>query len=303
VIKEGVVEPMVKALEKAEGLSIKSTGMWALLNLYRGKPAAPYEAIEKAIPVFCRYLIKEDDPDILTNAVWGLSCGSDQDKGINMILESGVNSRLVSLLDNPFTSVICFCLKVIGNITAGSDEQTARILEEKDLFVNLLKLIDREETEIKKGVFWILSNITSGPPTQFENMMSNGEFLKKIIEVAKDDDCEEISREVALVLSNLTAECNPGQIIRILNSGIYGCLIGLLDSNDAQILIAALKGIENCLNWGKKFNLKDASGGNKFMGVLENRGGLEKIEKLQMHNNKEVFEVVNKLITDHFECE
>jgi len=302
VIKAGAVEPMVKVLENAVGLAVKSTGIWALLNMYRVKPAAPYEAIEKAIPVFCSYLAKEDDPDILTNAAWGLSLGSDEEKGINGILESGVNSHLVRLLDNPFISVITFCLKVIGNITAGSDEQTACILKEKDLFANLFKLIDHENNEIRKGTLWILSNITSGPPAQFESMMSNSKYLKKIIEATRDDDCD-INREAALVLSNLTTECNPGQVIRILNSGIYGCLIGLLYSSDAQILLAALKGIENCLNWGKKFNLKNTSGGNKFLGVLENSGGFQSIETLQMHQNSEVYEAVNKLITDHFEFE
>jgi len=149
---------------------------------------------------------------------------------------------------------------------------------------------------------WTISNITAGTPIQFEGIMGNLTYVQALIKVATND-VPDVKKEAVWALSNSTAACTPAQIIRILNNGVYSCLVELLKDQDSKILQVALEGIANCLKWGKQFNLKDETGTNKFVAELEEKGGVDSLENLQSHPDNDVYQKVIQILEEYFDAE
>ena len=299
ILKENGTAAMVKAITNASNINFKRNAVWALSNFCRGKPEPKFELVSSAIPLFCEYLKVETDSQVLADVAWGLSYSASNDEGINGILSHNVVHRLVELLSHNDLAVQTPILRIIGNIISGTDEQASVVLKEKDFIQELFKLADSKKKSIKREVFWTLSNITAGTPVQFEAIMGNPKYVEKLIQTAKTDAFE-VKKEAIWALSNSTKECTPAQIIRLLDNGVFGCLIDLLDEQDPKLLCVALEGIENCMKWGEQFNIKDESGTNKFIVEAESRGGVEKIENLQTHQNNEVYEHSLKILETYF---
>jgi len=299
ILQQNGAEELVKVLSKATSLSLKRNGAWALSNLCRGKPAPPFALVYKAIPQFCELLTVETDTQTLVDVAWGLSYLTDSNEGINSVLSYNIVPKLIEFLSHTDLALVTPCLRTIGNIISGNDEQTSVVLREKNFIPELFKLADNKKKGIRREAFWTLSNITAGTPIQFEAIMGNPVYVEKLIYAAKNDD-DKIKKEAIWALSNSTATCTPAQIIRILDNGVFGCLIDLLDEHNARNLLVALQGIENCLKWGEQFNIKDENGTNRFVAELENRGGIDKIEALQAHQSHDVYEKAVKILETYF---
>ncbi len=99
-------------------------------------------------------------------------------------------------------------------------------------------------------------------------------------------------KEAVLALANTTKRCAFAQLLRILDHGIFGCLLDLIadENEDAQILALALEGINNCMNRGDKFNLKDENGVNIFAAEMENRGLTDIYNKKHSESIEELVE-------------
>jgi len=302
LIESGVIEPIVNILLKAKSLAVKKNGTWVLSNLYRS-PVPPDAELGVTIPLLCSYLKKEEDLDILGNVAWALSYIStteEEEERVESILSHDVSSRIVNLIESSSPKVYAPGLRIVGNIISCSDELAAIVLKEKNLLPSLLKLLDNELNGIRKETLWVLSNIAAGLPAQFESVMGNSVFIEKIIEAARSDSIG-IKTEAVYILSNSTDTCTPAQIIRLLNNGVYNCLIELLDSDNEKILLGVLEGISNCLKWGKEFKLNNENGENKFAKQLRNSGGSEKLESLQNHPSDQVYQAVAQIIENYFE--
>lgn len=90
---------MIKILQTTDSKNTIKHGTWALSNLCRGKPLPEFEHVKDAIPILSSVVIKEDDPEVLTDATWALSYLSDgSDSRIQMVIDTGVVPKLVTLL-------------------------------------------------------------------------------------------------------------------------------------------------------------------------------------------------------------
>ena len=89
----------------------------------------------------------------------------------------------------------------------------------------------------------------------------------------------------------------------MVSQGILDCLVKLLDVDDSKTVEVILEGLSNILNWGALIASQLGSSENQFLVELENRGAVEKIEKLQTHPNHEVYQKALKILENHFELE
>ena len=106
ILNCGGIKPLIKILQTTENKNSIKHGTWALSNLCRGKPLPDFEQVKEAIPILASVVIKEDDPEVLTNATWALSHLSDgNDSRIQSVIDTGCVPRLVALLKLSF--VIC----------------------------------------------------------------------------------------------------------------------------------------------------------------------------------------------------
>lgn len=97
------------------------------------------------------------------------------------------------------------CLRTIGNLLTGSDEET-QVCIDNGLLDALNRLVQHPKKAVRKEVVWSISNITAGHVKQIELCISSGLF-DKIVHLMLHDE-PDIRKEAIWAVSNATAGCN-----------------------------------------------------------------------------------------------
>lgn len=159
--------PIAEILDRTPpGSSFVRNASWTLSNFCRGRPGAEFKSIERAIPSLSKVLVENQSEEILTDICWALSYISDGgQERIGVIIRTGVLPRLVQLLEHSHIAIAVACLRTIGNILTGTDEETQFAIEAGCLAA-LNRLIMHPKKAIRKEVCWSVSNITAGNSAQ-----------------------------------------------------------------------------------------------------------------------------------------
>ncbi|KAE8676684.1 Importin subunit alpha-1 [Hibiscus syriacus] len=294
VLGHGALMPLLAQLNEHANLTMLRNSTWALLNFCKGKPLASFEQQTKpALPALER-LIHSSDDEVLSDACWALSNLSDgtNDK-IQAVIEAGVCPRLVELLLHPSPAVLFPVLRTIGNIATGDDMQTQCIIDHQALpcLLNLLK--NNYEKIIKREACWAISNITAG------NAVIDVGIIAPLVHLLENSEFE-IRKEAAWAISNATCGGNLEQIKFLLGEGCI-ILCDLLLCLDPGTVVICLEALENILKIGEaRKNMGDSMEVNLYAQLIDDAGGLEKIEILQNHKNNVIYEMAVKLLETYW---
>ena len=297
VLHHQAMGPLLTNLQQSSKLSMLRNGTWTLSNFCRGKPQPPFELVSPALPTLAR-LIYSADEEVLTDACWALSYLSDgsNDK-IQAVIEAGVARRLVELLMHNSYSVQTPALRTIGNVVTGDDVQTQVVLQVAALPC-LLALLGSARKGIRKEACWTISNITAGNKSQIQAVIDCS-IIQPLIQLLSSAEWD-IRKEAAWAISNATSGGSPDQLRFLLSQGCVPPLCELLACADVRIIVVALEALENLLKVGAQDSAK--YGSNRVAGFIEEAGGLDKIEGLQVHPNHEVYDKVVKILEMYFQA-
>lgn len=100
-------------------------------------------------------------------------------------------------------------------------------------------------------------------------------------------------KEAAWAISNMTISGNQQQVAYLVQQGVITPFCNLLDCKDTQVIQVVLDGIQNLLK---------AAGTDieAITGMIEECGGLDKIERLQNHENIDVYKLAYEIIEKFF---
>lgn len=93
------------------------------------------------------------------------------------------------------------CLRTIGNIVTGSDDQTQQAIEAGCLHA-MNRLIINQQKAVRKEVCWSVSNITAGNTAQVQLCLDVG-IIDKLVNILCHDDMD-VKKEAVWALSNST---------------------------------------------------------------------------------------------------
>ena len=143
----------------------------------------------------------------------------------------------------------------------------------------------------------MISNITAGSTTQIQAVIDN-KLVLPLLEVLKDDDIQ-TKMEAAWAISNATSGGTREQIMSLVEQGCIKPLCDLLYSHDIRIIEVVLDALENMLKAGKD---STSNGNNAVACLIEEAGGLDKIDGLQQHEDSDIskksFEMIEKYFSD-----
>ena len=240
------------------------------------------------------------DDEVLTDACWALSYLSDgPNEKIAAVIESGVAMRLVELLMHPSPAVQTPALRTVGNIVTGDDLQTQIVINCSALPC-LLSLLSSVKKGIKKEACWTISNITAGNKDQIQAIF-DANIIPPLIQVLEKAEFD-IKREAAWAISNATSGGTHQQIKYLVSQSCIKPLCDLLVCQDARIVTIALEGLENILKVGQA-DMALCGGVNLYAQYINEAEGLDKIEKLQSHSNKDIYEKAVNLLVTYFGVE
>jgi len=206
-------------------------------------------------------------------------------------LESGAASKVAKLLAHP-------ALRAVGNIVTGSDKQTQVMLQQGCLAL-LLPLLSSPKRGIRKEACWTLSNITAGTDTQIQAVI-DANCIPSLIQLLRSDEFN-VQKEATWAVSNITNNGRSQQMRFLVKQGVLPPLVEMLKCSDPKIMMVALEGIENLLKVGQSDGAKD--GTNAFADIVEECGGVDKLEGLQAHDTIEIYHKSADILQRFFQCE
>uniref|UniRef100_A0A8B9KMP8 Importin subunit alpha-4-like n=1 Tax=Astyanax mexicanus TaxID=7994 RepID=A0A8B9KMP8_ASTMX len=289
VISLGVVKPLLSFICPTVPLSFLRNVTWVIVNLCRNKdPPPPMETVQEILPALS-VLIYHTDINILVDTVWAVSYLTDGgNEQIQMVIESGVVPFLVPLLSHQ--EVKTAALRAVGNIVTGTDEQTQAVLN-CDVLSHFPLLLTHPKDKINKEAVWFLSNITAGNQQQVQAVIDAGLIPLIIHQLAKGDFGTQ--KEAAWAISNLTISGKKEQVEYLVQQGVVAPLCDLLVVRDAQVVQVVLDGLKNIL-------LMAGEQASTVSNIIEECGGLEKIENLQQHENEYIYKLAFEIIDQYF---
>ncbi|KAF8039311.1 hypothetical protein BT93_B1753 [Corymbia citriodora subsp. variegata] len=294
VLSGGALVPLLAQLDGHPKLTLIRSTTWTLSNLCCGKPPPSFEQVKPALPALTR-LINSEDEEVLIDACSALSCISDgSSHNIQFVIEAGVCPRLLELLVHPSPAILVSTLKTLGNIVSGNNAQTQFVIDKQGLPFLYKILTENCERSVKKEACWVISNITAGNRNQIQAVIE-AEIIPHVVSLLQHAEFK-IKKEAAWAISNAISGGSHEQIQYLVSQGCIKPLCDLLICSDPEIIMVCLDGVESILESGETNKELGIYPVNVYLRMIEECDGLDKIEDLQSHKNKEVYEQAVKIL-------
>uniref|UniRef100_A0AAX7VWF4 Importin subunit alpha n=1 Tax=Astatotilapia calliptera TaxID=8154 RepID=A0AAX7VWF4_ASTCA len=332
LIKSGILPILVHCLDRDDNPSLQFEAAWALTNIASGTSEQTQAVVQSnAVPLFLR-LLHSPHQNVCEQAVWALgNIIGDGPQCRDYVISLGVVKPLLSFIspsipitflrnvtwvmvnlcrhkDPPppmetiqeilpalcvlihHTDVSTAALRAVGNIVTGTDEQTQVVLN-CDALSHFPALLTHPKEKINKEAVWFLSNITAGNQQQVQAVI-DAKLVPMIIHLLDKGDFG-TQKEAAWAISNLTISGRKDQVAHLIEKQVIPPFCNLLTVKDAQVVQVVLDGLSNILKMAD-------DEAETIANLIEECGGLEKVEQLQNHENEDIYKLAYEIIDQFF---
>ncbi|KAF2973846.1 hypothetical protein EK904_004688 [Melospiza melodia maxima] len=289
LIKSGILPILVKCLERDDNPSLQFEAAWALTNIASGTSAQTQAVVQSSDGPQCRdYVISLGVVKPLLSFI---------NPSIPITFLRNVTWVIVNLCRNkdpppPMETVqeiLVDTVWALSYLTDGGNEQIQMVID-SGVVPFLVPLLSHQEVKVQEAV-WFLSNITAGNQQQVQAVIDAGLIPMIIHQLAKGDFGTQ--KEAAWAISNLTISGRKDQVEYLVQQNVIPPFCNLLSVKDSQVVQVVLDGLKNIL-------IMAGDEASTIAEIIEECGGLEKIEALQQHENEDIYKLAFEIIDQYF---
>ncbi|XP_047330906.1 importin subunit alpha-1a-like [Impatiens glandulifera] len=373
VIQSGVVPRFIEFLMREDFPELQFEAAWALTNIASGTSEHTQVVVDNgAIPIFVK-LLSSPNEETREQSVWALgNIAGDSPRCRDLVISHGAIIALLSqlnehtklsMLRNATWTLSNFCrgkpqplfdqtrpaLPALERLIQSNDEEVLtdacwalsylsdgtndkiQIVIEAGVCRRLVELLLHPSPSVIVPALRTVGNIVTGDDIQTQSIIEHG-ALPCLLSLMAHNHKKSIKKEACWAISNITAGSSE-QIQAVIDAGIFGPLINLLQTAEFDIKKEAAWAITNATSGGSHEQIRylvsekcikpmcdmlvcpDATiitlcleglenilkvGGEGdaiyYAQLIEEAEGLEKIENLQNHDNTEIYEKAVKML-------
>uniref|UniRef100_A0A673HME4 Importin subunit alpha n=1 Tax=Sinocyclocheilus rhinocerous TaxID=307959 RepID=A0A673HME4_9TELE len=224
---------------------------WTLSNLCSNKNPFPrFRAVQQMLRSIIQ-LLHHSDKSILSDACWAISYLTEgPNEWIDVVIKTGILPRLVELLGFEELAVVVSTLVFLAQTQAAIDAGVLSALPH---------LMRHPKSSVQKEAAWAVSNIAAGP-------------------------CQQIQQLITCVDCWLLYGGTVDQVVHLVKCSALEAILNLLQVKDTKTVLVMLDTINNTFLAAEKLGEVD-----KLCLLVEEVGGLDRIEFLQNHENNAVY--------------
>jgi len=300
VLKANALPSLLLNVEQPANETLLANVTWSISNLCRGKPQPDLALIAPALPGLAWLLnsLSADETmkskhDMLADVLWALSYASDgDDERIQAVMDTDCTKIVVKILDEGNPKLLTPALRTAGNFVTGNAQQTQAVIDAGVLEI-AVKLLQYEKRAIRKETCWLLSNISAGTQSQIGSVFKQRKIIQLLVENAKNEGWD-VRKEAIWSVSNIFTGGNDFHVQSLVQADGLEAMCNVLDiPGENRLVVAALDAIENILVVGERNN-------QDFVTLLDQYGGIDKIEALQQHTDDTIYNKAINMIERFF---
>jgi len=218
---------------------------------------------------------------------------------LNLMMELGIPQELFLIIDNLVINTVFMelALKILGNLLCGKDNIVDQLLG-YDIIKVLAKHLNHNSPAVRRKIMWCFSNLAAGNSNQIKYFVDTGIF-KEIFECVKDPNMN-VVKETIITINNILKDCEIEICQIFVEMGCLDVINHLINTNMIpEILIHALLTLRDIFNFGMTFKQNNDQK-NPYVEYFIEIGGTNGLEKLQMHENNEVYNLALDILEGYF---
>lgn len=273
--------------------------VWCISNFFRVKPIPNNDICNKVFKIMARAVIinTNNDEDFVEDACFFFSVVTRKYKEFNQeMIDTGLLEKIINFLEIKKKNIILACLRIIGNLASSDNANHTQKLIDLGVLDKLKYTLFNENISVRKESAFILSNITAGTQKQIETVIEQN-FLQILYKIYNNDN-PKVKKEAIIAIANMTLVENDNYMKKIFEDNILMIILELIKNNDPFLIIVGLEMINNIFAFGEKKGRK-----KEIQNEIEKIGMMDILEKLQMHENQNVYEKTLIILETYFEKE
>jgi hypothetical protein len=197
-------------------------------------------------------------------------------------------------------------LLIMHNLLQGNEHHIQALASAGlfQIFKTLLSIENKLTPALYRDMFECLSLVTAGQPGEIDILFHSG-LVHEIIEWLRAERFGfAVQHFPLLTIANITMNGTREQIHELAEANVFPVFLDILDSRrDVQAICIALEALGMMFRAGASMHEEGHWLTNKYVDHVFSIGGHQRIEQMQDHRDKDVYERALALLETYFEIE